>query len=204
MHDLKNIVAQQAVLLDNAKRHRHREEFVDDMITTVDNSVSRMRKVLDQLGHGKPAASTVRVDANKIVHEVVNDCEDRQPQPLVEIGEPVWVQVDRERLRAALTHCIRNAQDASSEGGKVTVSVNREQERVNFRIADNGVGMTAEFLRTRLFKPFDSTKESRGMGIGAYQIREFATEMGGGVSVESEPGVGTVFTISLPALLSTA
>jgi len=60
--------------------------------------------------------------------------------------------------------------------------------------------MTAEFIRDRLFKPFDSTKGSKGMGIGAYQAREYVRSLGGDVAVESTPGVGTRFTIQLPLL----
>ena len=60
------------------------------------------------------------------------------------------------------------------------------------------VFMDPEFLRERLFRPFDSTKGSKGMGIGAYQVREYARELGGDVEVESTPGKGTTFTIVLP------
>ena len=58
--------------------------------------------------------------------------------------------------------------------------------------------MTAEFIRDRLFRPFDSTKGSKGMGIGAYQVREYIRQLGGSVEVSSSPGQGTRFSISLP------
>ena len=65
-------------------------------------------------------------------------------------------------------------------------------------VADDGVGMAPEFVRTRLFKPFESTKGARGMGIGAYQAREFARSMGGNLEIESEPGAGTTVRVLLP------
>jgi signal transduction histidine kinase len=58
--------------------------------------------------------------------------------------------------------------------------------------------MDQQFIRDRLFRPFDSTKGEEGFGIGAYQAREFARKCGGGVEVESAPGKGTKFIIRLP------
>ena len=57
-----------------------------------------------------------------------------------------------------------------------------------FAVTDTGSGMTAEFVRERLFRPFDSTKGSKGMGIGAYQVREYVRMLGGQVEVQSSPG----------------
>ena len=65
-------------------------------------------------------------------------------------------------------------------------------------IEDDGLGMSSEFIRDRLFKPFDSTKGSQGMGIGAYQAREFAREMGGEIKVASVLSEGTRISLSLP------
>jgi signal transduction histidine kinase len=58
--------------------------------------------------------------------------------------------------------------------------------------------MEPEFVRDRLFRPFDSTKGAKGMGIGAYQAREYVRVLGGDVEVQSSPGCGTSFSISLP------
>jgi signal transduction histidine kinase len=69
---------------------------------------------------------------------------------------------------------------------------------VGVAIRDTGSGMDAEFIRDRLFRPFDSTKGA-GMGIGAYECQEYVRELGGKITVESEPGQGTTFRISLPA-----
>jgi signal transduction histidine kinase len=60
--------------------------------------------------------------------------------------------------------------------------------------------MEPAFVRKRLFRPFDSTKGSKGMGIGAYQAREFIRNAGGDIDVESQAGQGTTFRISLPVV----
>ncbi|HEV8077771.1 MAG TPA: ATP-binding protein, partial [Marinobacter sp.] len=65
-------------------------------------------------------------------------------------------------------------------------------------IQDSGSGMTEEFIRNRLFKPFESTKGLTGMGIGVYQTREYLLEIGGSIDVTSQPGVGSCFSMRLP------
>jgi signal transduction histidine kinase len=66
-------------------------------------------------------------------------------------------------------------------------------------VADNGAGMSPEFIRDRLFKPFDTTKGSKGMGIGAYQVREYVQSLGGRIVVESREDEGTRIELHLPA-----
>ena len=70
--------------------------------------------------------------------------------------------------------------------------------RVTIDITDTGSGMTPEFIRDRLFRPFDSTKGAQGMGIGAYQAREFARKLGGDLKVQSSPGEGTSLSMINP------
>jgi signal transduction histidine kinase len=68
---------------------------------------------------------------------------------------------------------------------------------VEVDITDTGEGMSEDFMRERLFKPFDSTK-SAGMGIGVFESREYITELGGLLEVTSEPALGTTFKVVLP------
>lgn len=66
-------------------------------------------------------------------------------------------------------------------------------------VGDTGKGMSADFIRDRLFKPFQTTKQT-GMGIGAYESRQYIQELGGEIHVESEENVGTRFRVRLPLL----
>jgi signal transduction histidine kinase len=95
-------------------------------------------------------------------------------------------------------HLIRNAQEATGNEGKVEVQATREGSHAVITIEDDGCGMDQEFVRTRLFRPFDTTKGSKGMGIGAYQARTFVVDSGGTLDVASQPGRGTCITIRLP------
>ena len=74
----------------------------------------------------------------------------------------------------------------------------RYNDQINIEIADTGDGMDKDFIRDRLFKPFDTTKGNAGMGIGVYESREIIRELGGSIKVESKPNIGSKFTINLP------
>ena len=201
MHDLKNIAGQQSLILQNAERHKHNPAFVDDMILTVDNSVARMQEVLRQLERvsaGPRQGGRVAIDA--LVAEVLDNLAGTSPVPeRQDDGCEVIVIADRERFAMVLRHVIKNAQDATGRDGWVGVRATVEVGTVAIAVSDNGEGMTPAFIRDSLFKPFFSTKSARGMGIGAYQARDFARGAGGDVTVDSTPGVGTVFTLRLPA-----
>ncbi|MBS0396706.1 MAG: PEP-CTERM system histidine kinase PrsK, partial [Proteobacteria bacterium] len=103
-----------------------------------------------------------------------------------------------DRLEHVVEHVIRNAQDATPAEGWVRVEVRRRDEWAEVEVIDSGRGMDDEFVRTRLFRPFDSTKGAKGMGIGAFQVREFVRSSGGDVVVSSRPGTGTSFVLRLP------
>jgi len=200
MHDLRHLVAQQALVVQNAARHRGNPEFFDDAILTIDNSVKRMTRLMDELRNGVLSEERAhRADLNEICAEAVRRCSDSAPRPLLEVRDrSMEVIVNRERLLQVLEHVIRNAQQATPQDGSVTVSVGQVGQQAFLEVLDTGCGMDQQFIRDRLFRPFDSTKGEQGFGIGAYQAREFARKCGGGVEVESAPGKGTKFIIRLP------
>ena len=99
-----------------------------------------------------------------------------------------------------ISHLVRNAQEATQKDGQVRVALEKHNGEAVIRVEDDGIGMDPEFIRTRLFRPFDSTKGSQGMGIGVYQARTFAIAAGGRLEVSSQPGMGTRFTMRLPVL----
>jgi putative PEP-CTERM system histidine kinase len=190
MHDLKNLIAQQSLVVKNAARHKGNPAFFEDAIATIDNSVARMSKLLQQLQSGDAPGRRSRVRLAQALQDAVERCRGRTP-------EPQLTQVD-ERFAMVAAHLIRNAQEATGGDGKVEVRATREGGHAVISIEDDGCGMDPEFVRTRLFKPFDSTKGSKGMGIGAYQARMLVVESGGTLEVASEPGRGTAITIRLP------
>lgn len=199
MHDLKNVIAQQALLVENAEKHRENPLFIDDAIATIDSGVARMKRVIEQLKQGSAQEILENVEIGKLILAAVSQCADREPVPRSKIGENrVWVHADKERLLMAVCHAIRNAQDATPANGEVSVELHDSTSECLIDVADNGSGMDRKFVQERLFRPFDSTKGTEGMGIGAHQVRETIRRMGGSVNVDSRQGEGTIFRISLP------
>lgn len=199
MHDLRHLIAQQALVVQNAARHRGNPEFFDDAILTIDNSVKRMTRLMEELRAGVLEGEAHRVELGELCAEAVRRCAARAPAPALEVHErALEVLVHRERLLQVLEHLIHNAQDATPAAGSVTVRLRRAGSAAVIEVSDTGSGMDAEFIRSRLFRPFDSTKGEGGFGIGAYQAREFVRKCGGSVEVDSAVGRGTRFLIHLP------
>ena len=199
MHDLKNLIAQQSLMVQNAAKHKGNPAFFEDAMATIDNSVARMSKLLQQLQSGDTSGPRQRVRVAAVVAEAVERCRAREPVPeVIDESDDVHIWIDRERFSAILGHLIRNAQEATSREGHVRVRVARADSAVLVEVADDGCGMEPEFIRERLFRPFDTTKGSKGMGIGAYQARTFVVDSGGSLRVESEVGRGTRVQIRLP------
>jgi putative PEP-CTERM system histidine kinase len=200
-HDLKNLIAQQELVVANAQRFRDRPQFIDDAFATVRSGVERMRKLLDQLhasAHTLPTRS--RADVTKVLMMVQSNCADREPVPQVRVSPTaIWVNMDRDQLASVFTHLIRNAQDATPATGSISIDLERSANDLVITVSDTGKGMDKAFIRERLFRPFDTTKGAQGMGIGAYQVREIVRSAGGDVEVHSELGVGTRFRVRVPA-----
>ena len=94
-------------------------------------------------------------------------------------------------------HVVQNAIDATAKNGSIVVTLTQQGSNAVVEVRDNGHGMTDDFIRERLFKPFQTTKQG-GMGIGAYESYQYVQELGGDIVVESTPGVGTRMRILLP------
>ena len=106
-------------------------------------------------------------------------------------------RVDGEEIKKIIVNLVQNALDASNELGTVLVETRKENNGVCIRVTDNGSGMTEDFMKNQLFRPFRTTKEA-GLGIGLYQCRQIVEAHDGKIEVKSEIGKGTVFTIYLP------
>ena len=199
MHDLNNLIAQQSLVVTNAERFRDNPKFVDDAIDTIAHSVSRMKRLMEQLTRGFKTPAKRRTDLREALTDAVQRCGSLRPEPMLLVSDgSIHVLADAERLTTVFEHLIRNAQDATADNGRIEISVTTADEMVVVSISDTGEGMSSEFMRSRLFRPFDSTKGSHAMGIGAYQAREYARLLSGQLEVKSEEGQGTTFILQLP------
>lgn len=198
VHDLKNLVAQLALLLKNAERHRHNPRFQEDMLATVRHVAERMNKLLSQLGSGGRAEENlVAIDLARLLHRVVEERRPERGAIEVEAAGALTTLAHEQRLERTLGHLVQNAIDATREGGVVRVQAFAEGEELVVEIADTGCGMSEAFVRERLFRPFQSTKAD-GMGIGAYETSQYLREIGGRIEAHSQPGKGTRIRVTLP------
>lgn len=201
VHDIKTLVAQLSLMQRNAEKHKDNPAFIDDMIDTVGHSVSKMERILTQLRQPESDGSRIdTLDALPVLRDIIQRLARISPQPTLTCElSALPVTANASELATVFEHLIRNAQDACQEGGDVSIDAKRDGDAIVIHVRDSGVGMSEEFLRTRLFTPFSSTKGLSGMGIGAYQSRALVEAMGGTLEVESRINRGTCFTIRLRA-----
>jgi putative PEP-CTERM system histidine kinase len=198
MHDIKNLVSQLSLVARNAERHADTPEFRADMVATLQSSVGKMNDLLARLSqHNKGRAEEPRPIALKALADAVAASRRASHGVEVEGRADVIASADPVRLEQALAHLVQNAIDASGGGDPVAIRVALRGNEAVMDVIDHGAGMSPEFVRTRLFKPFASTKQD-GFGVGAYEARTLVAAMGGRLEVESREGEGSRFSIVLP------
>lgn len=203
LHDLKNVLAQIDLILCNAEQHKNNPEFIEDTFETLHHTKARMDKMLTQLtdkNANQTSAESLVVLSQCINRVIEQRCAGYLPTPQLNVISETDVVLDREKFSNVMYHLISNAQQATKDDGKVEVVVEKSanDKHMLVKIIDNGTGMSEDFIQTRLFKPFDTTKGNAGMGIGAFDAKMFLEKMGGQLIVESQPGLGSTFTLRIP------
>jgi len=198
MHDLKNLVSQLSLLSRNVERHGADPEFQKDMAETLQSSVSKVNMLLARLHQSPDKIDALQaVDIGAVCTEVLRQKRPAFPALGLEMADALPpVQADCETLEQVLLHLVQNAIDATAPDGEICLKCKAQGDKVAIDVKDTGAGMSAEFVQKQLFKPFASTKAT-GFGIGAYEARALTRQMGGTLSVISEVGKGTQFTLLL-------
>jgi signal transduction histidine kinase len=210
-HDLKNAIAGLSMLVTNMERQFHREEFRADAIESLREATEKLKRTVARLSEpakslsGEYRIASRSTDLVPIIRRVlaVNaepsrplyDIEARLPEQLVATVEP-------DRMENVIENLVINALEAmGAKGGRLTVEAGTlDGDLVFFSISDTGVGMNEEFVRTRLFRPFSTTK-NKGIGLGLFTCREVVESHGGRLEVDSQVGTGTRFRVVLPSRL---
>ncbi|MEO0641848.1 MAG: XrtA/PEP-CTERM system histidine kinase PrsK [Pseudomonadota bacterium] len=198
MHDIKNLASQLSLLAANAQKHADNPDFRADMLVTLRASSEKLNALLARLGRYGPGQSQAigEVDLCALAQTLVQRFSSAHPISVAPMSKGA-VLADAEALEQALLHLIQNAIDASDPDAPIYLKVSVDAIQGRLDIVDAGCGMSPEFVRNGLFKPFVSSKQG-GFGIGAFEAREMIKAMGGRLQVESREGVGTRFSVILP------
>lgn len=202
LHDLKNFVSMLSLLVDNMGRNFENPAFRQDALTSLSQTVDKMKRLMERLRalaqHPTPAFETV--DLSRLGRAVVAEMEPSLKAKVVgDWPETPPVHADPAQLRQVLINLVLNAEEAVAGRGEIRVSILATNEMVTVAVADTGDGIPPEFLRTRLFKPFATTK-SGGFGVGLYQCKMIIEAHGGRIYADSRVGEGSTLSFSLPAI----
>lgn len=197
MHDLKNLVSGVSLLLENARENISVPAFQDDLLMSLGNTVIKMRTIISRLKH-LPEKNNLQLAPVDLLEMVQDTAAMVKGMKLEVTGTSVIAEADREELQKVALNLMLNAVEATDGNTSVKVEVG-ENETPFIRVKDEGCGITAQFMRHVLFKPFSSTKK-QGMGIGLYQSRQIIEAHGGRIEVESSIDHGSEFTVWLPKM----
>jgi hypothetical protein len=207
LHDLKNSVGMLDLLLANARKNFDNPEFRESMLSTIGDAVVRQRRIISRLSEplSEEALHIVEMDVNEIVRQVIDKVQVRKIERIElteKYAELPHIHADRQKLSSVFENLIVNAIEAMPVKGRLGIETKLVKESNGKRtivvsVVDTGKGMSREFIETRLFHPFASTKK-KGLGIGLYQSYESVRQMGGDIVVVSEEGKGSKFEVILP------
>ena len=144
-----------------------------------------------------PPGTPFGVNLDKVIQRIEAVSAGRGRTLEVQRMPSVVTRGHEERLERIIGHVVQNAFDATEAGGRVWLNLDRASGQARIEVGDTGQGMSADFVRDRLFKPFQTTKQA-GMGIGAYESYQYVQELGGRIEVDSMPGRGTTVKLLLP------
>lgn len=201
-HDIKNLVSQLSLIVRNSEKYGDRPDFRQDMLATVQSAVGRMNHLMERLNTDSDSDEVEMVAVKPLIEKLIEEQSLGDAKINFECaadGAVLQVRADSRRVDAILRHLFQNALETSGSNGKIAIGLRREKNSAVIEVRDSGSGMDPEFIRDKLFRPFRSTKRG-GMGIGAYQCRTYARELGGDVEAISSVGAGTTMRVTLPLL----
>lgn len=221
VHDVKNQVATLKLLLKNAEQNIANPRFQESLLVSLGSCTSNLGNLVSKLSM-PPRRDRLKVTKTEIaalIHKLIDET-GLNSLPAVQFEKRVepdlFAEIDESALYYTVKNLIVNALESmEGKGGKLTITVSSVRSSllqlttrflqneayfshysVLISVEDTGSGMSIDFIRNRLFKPFSTTKD-KGIGIGLYQCKTLIEQMGGKILCESEVGRGTLFCILL-------
>jgi signal transduction histidine kinase len=207
-HDLKNAIASLSLLVRNMEHQFHREEFRADAMRSLTEATDKLRNLVSKLSEpvrsmsgefGRPRPTDLIPIIRRVLDTTAGPYSTHHKVE-THVPDTLIASVDAERMEKVVENLVLNAFEAmGAQAGTLTIDAGEEpNERVFFGVRDTGPGMSEDFKRNRLFRPFATTKR-KGVGLGLYTCREVVRAHGGEIQVESQKGVGTYFRVVLPS-----
>ncbi|HJR08788.1 MAG TPA: ATP-binding protein [Pyrinomonadaceae bacterium] len=209
-HDLKNSITGLSMLVTNMERQFHRAEFREDAISSLKQATEKLSGLVARLSEpvrtlsGEFWRKPQPADLIPVIRRVL--AQTAHPSSAfydiqTELPDSLVAPIDAERIERVVENLVVNAFEAmGGRGGRLTVAAGAESEGlIYFSVEDTGAGMTEDFMNTRLFRAFATTKK-RGIGLGLYTCREIVESHGGRLEVKSKLGSGTRFRVVLPSI----
>lgn len=207
-HEIKNPLSTMTITLgllheDFERGDSPRDRRALKKIQLLESEAGRLEKILQDFlqfagGHQvRPVLLDVRPWLDELLDFFEPSCAEARVtlRRMLPAGLP-QVLADRDLMKQAVLNLLTNAVQAMPEGGELMVRAWSTGDRVRIEVIDTGAGIPPENL-TRIFDPYFTTRAS-GTGLGLPTVRRILLEHGGDVSVASERGKGTCFTMSLP------
>jgi signal transduction histidine kinase len=205
-HDLKNAIEGLSLMVGNMDRHFDDPTFRTDSMNALTASTNKLKRLVARLsnpvntlsGEYKLPRPTDLVPLLKRVIEQIAEPKRGLHEIVVDLPTSLFAIADGERVEKVMENLVLNALEAMGDvPGKLSIIAGRtEDSKIYFSVSDTGPGMSADFLKHKLFRPFSTTKR-QGIGLGLYTCREVLRTNNGTITAESVPGSGTSFRVVL-------
>jgi putative PEP-CTERM system histidine kinase len=200
MHDLKNLGSKLSLVTQNLPVHFDNPEFRQDAIRSVTQSVAKINSMCSRLSllSERLEIHPRQVNIVRIVSDALKSLDGMFNCPVrTKLEYAGALHIDGEQMQKVIVNLLLNANDALPGEGEICVTTSQENGWAQVAVSDTGCGMSPEFIRTRLFRLFQTTKP-KGMGIGLFHCKTIVEAHGGRIEVESQEGEGTTFRVLLP------
>ena len=206
-HEIKNPLASMSIHLQLMRRQMHGEcagpEELQESLEILEEETERLNNIVsDYLFAVRPQDSRpLPADINALISELVQflryEMEDAHVRVLALLDESIpSIPLDEGAMKRALLNLIKNAITAMPEGGELRLQTRRDGDNVLIEVSDTGVGIPEE-LHGKIFEPYFTTRDT-GSGLGLTVVYKVVREHGGDLHMDSQPGRGTTFRISIP------
>ncbi|MCK6404467.1 MAG: ATP-binding protein [Rhodocyclaceae bacterium] len=198
---LSNISTSCQILLEEHKDLP--PEMCQDLLAQIDGEVLRAQRIVSSLLDFAREKQYERhpLPVRQLVDDVLQLTRSLTPPDATissDIADKLTIDVDRQRFQQVLINLLQNAADVIGSGGRIHIDARHENDGTRISVSDNGPGIAPENL-PRIFDPFFSTKPvGKGTGLGLFIVHEIVGQHGGTISVDSQPGQGTRFSIHIP------